>query len=208
MRPTNTRLKPALLAIAALASGRAGDEDVGAVGVLVALALPDAVKAVEMVVVPLAAGTVVAPVERGMLGAVTSVEIGVTETVEAGVVEATAVDSPGQYVVVKISVMVVPAETKVAVPVDVTVIELDVLVAFETPVAEANADTAASEVLDATELEVEGESGVQLGRVKVGEFPDPPSTMQLCDVRKGHNGIARETYFFAQAASPLVSLVW
>lgn len=80
-----------------------------------------------------------------------------------------------------VSVMVVLSTTYVLVPVEVTV----VLALVEVVVVEAAAvvdEAAADEVEDSTR-------GVQLGRVKVGEFPDPPSTMQ----------------FFAQAAVPLVA---
>lgn len=122
---------------------------------------------------------VVPPVERGigMLVIVLRVEIGV-------------IVASGQYVVVKVSVMVVPWLTNVEAPVDVTVVlvlvlelPLVVVVSLEIDEAEAELDEGA-----AVELVDGGEDGVQLGSVNVGEFPEPPSTIQ----------------FFAQAASPAV----
>lgn len=79
-----------------------------------------------------------------------------------------------------VSVMVVLSTVYVLVPVEVMV----VLALVEVAVVEAAAvvdEAAADEVDDSTR-------GVQLGRVNVGEFPEPPSTMQ----------------FLAQAAVPLI----
>jgi hypothetical protein len=113
---------------------------------------------------------VVPPVERGIGMLV------IVLRVERGVIVAS-----GQYVVVKVSVMVVPWLTNVEVPVDVTVVLVLVL---ELPLV-----VVVSLEVDEAEAELDGsEDGVQLGSVNVGEFPEPPSTIQ----------------FFAQAASPAV----
>lgn len=119
-------------------------------------------------------------VERGML-----VEMMVVAGVLVGYVEVENVLS-GQYVVVKVIVVVVPPVVQIEVPVEVTVIELElgVVVGAEELVGEA-------EVLEAAEDDWVAD-GVQFGRVKDSpQLPDPHSTMQ----------------FLAQAASPLVLLV-
>lgn len=121
------------------------------------------------------------------------VETMVVGGVLVGYVEVEKVLS-GQYVVVKVIVVVVPPVVQMDVPVEVTVIELElgVVVGVEVVVdSELKELVDETEVLEAVEDDWVAE-GVQFGRVKDSpQLPDPHSTMQ----------------FLAQAASPLVLLV-
>lgn len=79
-------------------------------------------------------------------------------------------------------VIVVPPVVQTVVPVEVMVVDAVVELPLGVVVG------AADDVEEATLVVDDSTRGVQLGRVKVGELPDPPSTMQ----------------FFAHAAVPLV----
>lgn len=115
-------------------------------------------------------------VERGML-----VEMMVVAGVLVGYVEVENVLS-GQYVVVKVIVVVVPPVVQIEVPVEVTVIELElgvVVGAEELVDSELEELVGEAEVLEAAEDDWVAD-GVQFGRVKDSpQLPDPHSTMQL-----------------------------
>lgn len=122
------------------------------------------------------------------------VETTVLAGVLVGYVEVEKVLS-GQYVVVKVIVDVVPPVVQIDVPVDVTVIELElgVVVGAEVVLLLRALELLVNiaKVLEAVEEDGVAD-GVQPGRVKESpQLPDPHSTMQ----------------FLAQAASPLVLLV-
>jgi hypothetical protein len=100
------------------------------------------------------------PVESGIEVRVLKVESGIGIVVVGATVDVVT----GQYVVVNVSVMVVLSTTYVLVPVEVTVVLALVKVVV---VLGVGVGVGVDVVLDST-------IGVQLGRVNVGEFPDPP----------------------------------